>query len=80
MENQQQRTNRSQFFNRPPKKGTHRKREGLQEECRVPSQYTETVSSQQKEQRTHRKQNPMPKIQPQPPPSQRVKHTQKMKL
>lgn len=43
----------------------------LQEECRPPSQHTETSSCQQKGQRTHRRQIPMPEIQQQPPPAYR---------
>lgn len=42
----------------------------LQEECRSPLQYTGTSFYQQKEQRTHRNQNPMPKTQKQQPPAE----------
>lgn len=41
----------------------------LQEEYKAPSQYTEAISSQQKVQRIHRKQIPMPEIQQQLPPA-----------
>lgn len=88
-ESNKQINNRSQFFDEP-KKGRKKKRtryserkeeekeNGLREECRAPSQYTDTVSSQQKEQRTHRKQTPMPEIRQQLPPSQiRNRHSKK---
>ncbi|KAF7809079.1 F-box protein [Senna tora] len=44
---------------------------GIPGVCRGPLQYTDTSSSQQKEQRTHRMRTPEPKIQQPPPPSQR---------
>ena len=42
---------------------------GLPKECRSLSQYTDTIASQQKGQRTHRKQIPMPRIQQQQQPA-----------
>lgn len=45
-------------------------RNSLPKECRFPSQYIEIPSSQQMEQRTHKKQTPKQETQKQPPPSQ----------
>lgn len=55
-------------------------RNDSQVECRDPSQYTEKSSSRQKEQRTRRRQNPMPEIQQQPPPLEAQKQSFKWKL
>ena len=52
----------------------------LQEECRAQLQYTGTTFSQEKEQRTHRKQTPMPETQPQLPPTDSDMNTQKRHL
>lgn len=43
---------------------------GLPKECRSLSQYTDTIASQQKGQRTHKKQIPMPGTQQQQLPKQ----------
>ena len=52
----------------------------LQEECTAQLQYTGTTFSQEKEQRTHRKQTPMPETQPQLPPTDSDMNTHKRHL
>lgn len=50
-------------------KRRQRTQDGLQEEYKAPSQYTETISFPQKVQRRHRKQIPVPETQQQLPPA-----------